>query len=185
MALHCQGLKTDIHLQKTKSSRALMKTSILSLVILNLLATCSFANNANAQTSLFIPMARGSCTALRTILNTALISHGLPYSYVDDYINQQYPFFSRCSDERVGICLATEAHKGADGLYTFTRCFNREMAFVFASSPSRSAKVTEQQFLESITSNYNPSSYWDKCVFRVWILDRQPWATAKRACSFQ
>jgi hypothetical protein len=102
---------------------------------------------------------------------------------VDAYLLKVYPFLNKCSDKRVAMCLASMAHKGADGIYSAVSCINREYAYILASSPLRAYRVTESKAKETLyLADLSSADNVATCMIRVWFFDRKSWSVSNRAC---
>ena len=102
---------------------------------------------------------------------------------LDAYMAKIYPFLNACSDQRIAICLASMAHKGADGVHSAVSCINREYTYVFASSPLRGYRETESKAMGKLYQvNLSSADSVAACLIRVWFFDRKSWSLANRAC---
>ena len=154
------------------------------VLVLVVISSPALAVKAWAGSNLFMPFASGGCAHFSQAARN-WVSGQMGWGVdLDAAVQQSFPFLGACSDQRLATCLAAEAHAGADGLYSLVKCMNREMKFVFASSPLRQLRLSEAQAQSALLqqSGFSSDSILS-CLARVWVFDRQPWGTAKRACT--
>jgi hypothetical protein len=82
----------------------------------------------------------------------------------------------RCEPRRLENCLRYYAQNGADGIYSIKRCLKNEAMSMGVESFF--VMTSDNQLLEDLRSFSDSFS----CIERVWILDRQDFGTALRAC---
>lgn len=81
----------------------------------------------------------------------------------------------------INLCLRREANRGADGVYSISKCYK-----VFGSKvQGRELMLGEGLMAAKYLYNKRESKTGLECLDHTWIIDRAGWGVAKRACSTQ